>query len=295
MAPRPPPPGRRGGRARPPRPGPGGRRRRPGRPTRRRPPGPRPAGARPSRPGHRSAVGGDRAAGTAGRRAARTVPCARAVSIRRPAAEAPSGPVTKRWSPGAAPERSSRGAPSSGTGPTTVTDTTSTAPEDRSPPTTRQPAAGGVGHPVAQAPDREAPRGGHREQGVGQRAAHGGQVGGPATMSAFQPTSSGEHTAGSTWTPSTTRSMASAARPAPGRVATAASSPMPVACGEAVPAGLEPDPQGLDEVRIRRARGDRLPVRARAPWAQRPWWDAGSWPNGSAPRPAYHGSRGRAH
>src|SRR5665213_3884124 len=47
------------------------------------------------------------------------------------------------------------------------------------------------------------------------------------TISAFHPMSSGVLTVRSTWTPSTTRSVASTTRPGPGRVTAAASSPMP--------------------------------------------------------------------
>ncbi len=66
-------------------------------------------------------------------------PPAPARSTSRPAADDPSGPVTKRWSPGRAPDRSTGPGDDAPPSPAMATDTTSVGADVMSPPTTGHP------------------------------------------------------------------------------------------------------------------------------------------------------------
>ncbi len=99
--------------------------------------------------GHRPPVGPDEVASTGRRPPPRMTPRSPDESRRSPAAEAPSGPVTKSRSPGRAPERSSGppGPPSSSE-PTTAVEITSAGRTGEIAPHDRAPGVGGRPRPA---------------------------------------------------------------------------------------------------------------------------------------------------
>ena len=138
-------------------------------------------------------------------------------SRRSPAADRPRGPVTKsRW-PGRAPERSSGGGTPGVRRPSTAVDRTSTGERARSPPTTTQPVSPAASASPGPQASRSVPGGAATDTRAYPGRAPMAARSETATITALYPMSSGGQRPGSTWTPATTRSVASRTRPPDGQ------------------------------------------------------------------------------